>query len=193
MEWKFYIAESYLFILSIIYVRLGLFLFSRFSHFSLRLSEYRPLLIGFIIYCKTNEDIYLDVGVFVFFLFLLVLTSLALVPTGSENPSRLEKIARYVSVLRYPEVTNRIIVVGISRLRSLRSPWHSIRRKSSAKRKFYKGHHSFHREKGVLLKIYPWGQKLSLRLKHAREGRAGLAVNPIIAIVFILNTQAFGT
>ena len=57
-----------------------------------------PLLIGFIIYCKTNEDIYLDVGVFVFFLFLLVLTSLALVPTGSENPSRLEKIARYVSV-----------------------------------------------------------------------------------------------
>ena len=62
-----------------------------------------PLLIGFSIYYKTGDDIYLDISVFVFFLFLLVLTFLALVPTGSDNPSRLEKIARYVSVYCTPE------------------------------------------------------------------------------------------
>ena len=32
--------------------------------------------------------------------------------------------------------------------------WHSMRRKSSAKRKFYKGHRSLSREKGVFSKRY---------------------------------------
>ena len=53
--------------------------------------------------------------------------------------------------------------------------WHSMRKKSSAKRKFYKGHRSLSREKSVFSKKYtPWGQKLSFRLKHTRESRVGL-------------------
>ena len=50
--------------------------------------------------------------------------------------------------------------------------WHSMRRKSSTKIKFYKGHRSLSREKSVFSKIYTHEDKnfhLQCSLKHTRE------------------------
>lgn len=52
-----------------------------------------------IIYWETGDDLYLAFGILVFFAFLVLLTLTALVPTGNRNPGRLERIARYVSLL----------------------------------------------------------------------------------------------
>ena len=78
--------------------------------------------------------------------------------------------------------------------------WHSMRRKSSAKRKFYKGHRSLSIEKSVFSERYTREdtEKLLFRLKHTRESRAGLST-PFFTIttkfsrahwlIFIVNKQ----
>ena len=54
-----------------------------------------PFLFGYISYHLTGKEVYFDIGVLSFFLLLVLLTIVALVPTGSANPGKLEKIARY--------------------------------------------------------------------------------------------------
>lgn len=57
-----------------------------------------PLLISYVFYHNFGGDDYLTFGVFCFFLLLLLLTVIALIPTGSANPSRVERMARYFAV-----------------------------------------------------------------------------------------------
>lgn len=54
-----------------------------------------PLLISYVFYHNFGGDDYLTFGVFCFFLLLLLLTVIALIPTGSANPSRVERMARF--------------------------------------------------------------------------------------------------
>ena len=53
-----------------------------------------PLVISYILYYRFGGNEHLTTGVFCFFLLLLLLTVIALIPTGSPEPSRLERIAR---------------------------------------------------------------------------------------------------
>ena len=58
-----------------------------------------PLMLFLIIYWETGRDVYLAIGILTFFGLLVLLTLTALVPTGSRNPGRLERIARYAKIL----------------------------------------------------------------------------------------------
>jgi len=53
-----------------------------------------PLAVFFVIYSITGDGRYLAIGLLVFFSIMFLLTLLALVPTGSKKPGRLERIAR---------------------------------------------------------------------------------------------------
>lgn len=57
-----------------------------------------PLLISYVLYYNFDGDHYLTFGVFCFFLVLLILTVIALIPTGSPKPNRMERMARYFAV-----------------------------------------------------------------------------------------------
>ena len=53
-----------------------------------------PLAVFFAIYLITDDGDYLTIGLLIFFSILLLLTLVALVPTGSRKHGRLERIAR---------------------------------------------------------------------------------------------------
>lgn len=57
-----------------------------------------PLMLFLIIYWETGRDVYLAIGILTFFGLLVLLTLTALVPTGSRNPGRLERIARWFTI-----------------------------------------------------------------------------------------------
>ena len=62
--------------------------------------------------------------------------------------------------------------------------WHSMRRKSIAKRQFYKGHRSLSIEKSVFSKRFTRKDKnFPVRPKHTRESRAGLST-PLLLCSF---------
>lgn len=53
-----------------------------------------PLMLCLILYWQTGRRRYLVIGILTFFGLLILLTLTALIPTGSKNPGRVERIAR---------------------------------------------------------------------------------------------------
>ena len=53
-----------------------------------------PLMVFLIIYWYTDQEIYLAIGIILFFVILVLLTMMAVVSTGRKNPGRIERISR---------------------------------------------------------------------------------------------------
>lgn len=57
-----------------------------------------PLMVFLIIYWYTDQEIYLAIGIILFFVILVLLTMMAVVSTGRKNPGRIERISRWFTI-----------------------------------------------------------------------------------------------
>lgn len=73
---------------------LFLIIFSQFLPLVIEVLRILPLMLSLIHYWQTGRRKYLRIGNLTFFGLLILLTLTALIPTGSKNPGRLERIAR---------------------------------------------------------------------------------------------------
>lgn len=75
-------------------ISLFLITFSQFLPLVIEVLRILPLMLCLILYWQTGRRKYLVIGILTFFGLLILLTLTALIPTGSKNPGRLERIAR---------------------------------------------------------------------------------------------------
>ena len=75
-------------------ISLFLITFSQFLPLVIEVLRILPLMICLFLYWQTGRRRYLVIGILTFFGLLILLTFTALIPTGSKNPGRLERIAR---------------------------------------------------------------------------------------------------
>ena len=73
---------------------LFLITFSQFLPLVIEVLRILPLMLCLILYWQTGRRRYLVIGILTFFGLLILLTLTALIPTGSKNPGRVERIAR---------------------------------------------------------------------------------------------------